>query len=141
MKKALPTTRASGGEHDVDRLRYEAASGFSGGRFHAYFWQLACWCEDRECRQRSCCRRSESRRRTLDTRYQAAVKTNDANTMDRVLADDFVLVAGLGKTYSKADLLAGKAQWARTHRSSRARSRQSAFGRYCGYHRQVAGEG
>lgn len=25
--------------------------------------------------------------------------------MDRILADDFVLVTGLGKTYSKADLL------------------------------------
>ena len=25
--------------------------------------------------------------------------------MDRILADDFVLVTGLGKTYTKADLL------------------------------------
>lgn len=31
---------------------------------------------------------------------------NDANTMDRILADDFVLVTGSGKTYSKADLIA-----------------------------------
>jgi hypothetical protein len=30
---------------------------------------------------------------------------NDAVTMDRILADDFVLVVGSGKTYSKADLL------------------------------------
>ncbi len=42
----------------------------------------------------------------LDTEYQAAVKKNDLATMDRILADDFVLVTGLGKTYSKADLLA-----------------------------------
>jgi ketosteroid isomerase-like protein len=42
---------------------------------------------------------------TLDTEYQAAVKNNDAATMDRILADDFVLVTGLGKTYTKADLL------------------------------------
>lgn len=42
----------------------------------------------------------------LDTRYQAAVKENDAATMGRILADDFVLVTGSGKTYSKADLLA-----------------------------------
>jgi len=28
----------------------------------------------------------------LDTQYQAAVKVNDAATMDRVLADDFILV-------------------------------------------------
>jgi ketosteroid isomerase-like protein len=41
----------------------------------------------------------------LDTEYQAAVKKNDAATMDRILADDFVLVVGSGKTYTKADLL------------------------------------
>ncbi len=41
----------------------------------------------------------------LDTQYQAAVKKNDAATMDRLLADDFVLVTGSGKTYTKADLL------------------------------------
>ncbi len=42
----------------------------------------------------------------LDTQYQAAVKDNDSATMDRILADDFVLVTGRGKTYGKADLLA-----------------------------------
>lgn len=41
----------------------------------------------------------------LDTEYQAAVKKNDVATMDRILADDFALVTGLGKTYTKADLL------------------------------------
>jgi ketosteroid isomerase-like protein len=41
----------------------------------------------------------------LDTQYQEAVQKNDAATMDRILADDFVLVTGRGKTYSKADLL------------------------------------
>jgi ketosteroid isomerase-like protein len=41
----------------------------------------------------------------LDTKYQAAVKSNDAATMDRMLADDFVLVTGMGKSYTKADLL------------------------------------
>jgi len=41
----------------------------------------------------------------LDTQYQAAVKNNDAATMDRILADDFVLVTGKGKTFTKADLL------------------------------------
>jgi len=41
----------------------------------------------------------------LDTRYQAAVKANDAATMDRILADDFVLVTGRGQTYTKTDLL------------------------------------
>src|SRR5438067_13708749 len=41
----------------------------------------------------------------LDTEYQAAVKKNDVATMDRILADDFVLVTGVGKTYTKADLL------------------------------------
>ena len=41
----------------------------------------------------------------LDTQYQAAVKRNDALTMDRILADDFRLVVGSGKTYTKSDLL------------------------------------
>ena len=42
----------------------------------------------------------------LDTQYQAAVKINDAVAMDPILAEDFVLVTGSGKTYTKADLLA-----------------------------------
>jgi ketosteroid isomerase-like protein len=42
---------------------------------------------------------------TLDARYQAAVKTNDAATMNLILADDFTLVTGRGKTFSKAELL------------------------------------
>jgi len=41
----------------------------------------------------------------LDTEYQAAVKNNDAATMDRILADDFILVTGRGKVYHKTDLL------------------------------------
>lgn len=41
----------------------------------------------------------------LDTAYQAAVKINDAATMDRILADDFILVDGDGTTSAKADLL------------------------------------
>src|SRR5437870_13360992 len=42
---------------------------------------------------------------TLDIEYQAAVKQNDVATMDRILADDFVVVTGVGTTYTKADLL------------------------------------
>ena len=41
----------------------------------------------------------------LETEYQAAVQRNDAATMDRILADDFVLVTGRGNVYTKADLL------------------------------------
>ena len=41
----------------------------------------------------------------LDTKYQAAVKSNDATTMDQILADDFVLVNGRGKVSTKADLI------------------------------------
>jgi ketosteroid isomerase-like protein len=41
----------------------------------------------------------------LDTKYQAAVKSNDAATMDQILADDFVLVNGRGKVSTKADLI------------------------------------
>ncbi len=48
----------------------------------------------------------------LDARYQAAVKVNDAKTMEQILADDFVVVTGTGHIYSKADLL----KMARTNR-------------------------
>jgi len=41
----------------------------------------------------------------LDTRYQKAVKENDAKTMAAILTDDFVLVEGDGKRSTKADLL------------------------------------
>ena len=41
----------------------------------------------------------------LDRQYQEAVKKNDVSTMDRMLADDFVLVTGKGRVQTKADLL------------------------------------
>jgi ketosteroid isomerase-like protein len=41
----------------------------------------------------------------LDTRYQQAVKVNDAATMASILADDFELVTGKGKIFTKDDLL------------------------------------
>jgi ketosteroid isomerase-like protein len=41
----------------------------------------------------------------LDTKYQAAVKANDATTMDQIMGDNFVLVTGRGAVFSKADLL------------------------------------
>jgi ketosteroid isomerase-like protein len=41
----------------------------------------------------------------LDTKYQAAVKSNDAATMDQILTDDFALVNGRGKVSSKTDLI------------------------------------
>jgi ketosteroid isomerase-like protein len=41
----------------------------------------------------------------LDTRYQRAVKENDAQTMAAILHDDFVLVTGKGAVYTKGDLL------------------------------------
>jgi ketosteroid isomerase-like protein len=59
----------------------------------------------------------------LDTQYQAAVQRNDAAAMDRILADDFVLVTGSGKALSKADLLAearsGSVQYERQDDSDR----------------------
>ncbi len=42
----------------------------------------------------------------LDTQYQEAVKRNDAAAMDRILAEDFVLITGRGESFTKADLLA-----------------------------------
>lgn len=41
----------------------------------------------------------------LDTEFQAAVKRNDVPTMDRILADDFVLVTGDGTVFTKKDIL------------------------------------
>jgi ketosteroid isomerase-like protein len=41
----------------------------------------------------------------LDTKYQAAVKANDAATMDQILADNFILVTGRGAVFSRVDLL------------------------------------
>jgi uncharacterized protein (TIGR02246 family) len=41
----------------------------------------------------------------LDTEYQAAVEKNDADTMARILADDFVLVLGNGNVHTKEELL------------------------------------
>jgi len=41
----------------------------------------------------------------LDTQYQLAVKSNDVDGMERILADDVVLVTGRGRTFNKTDLL------------------------------------
>lgn len=41
----------------------------------------------------------------LDTEYQAAVARNDADTMDRILADDFILVLGNGTVHTKEELI------------------------------------
>lgn len=41
----------------------------------------------------------------LDTKYQAAVKANDAEGMAAILAEDFVLVTGKGAVFTRNDLL------------------------------------
>lgn len=41
----------------------------------------------------------------MDVAYQAAVKINDAATMDHILHDDFTLILGNGTVHTKADLL------------------------------------
>jgi ketosteroid isomerase-like protein len=41
----------------------------------------------------------------LDTQYQAAVEKNDVAVMDQILADDFILVVGTGKSFTKQNLL------------------------------------
>lgn len=41
----------------------------------------------------------------LDTQYQAAVKANDADTMARILAPDFVLVLGNGTVHPAKELI------------------------------------
>jgi hypothetical protein len=37
----------------------------------------------------------------LDTKYQVTVKSNDAAAMDQILADDFILVTGRGKSFQR----------------------------------------
>ena len=51
----------------------------------------------------------------LDEQYQAAVKANDVAIMDKILADDFVLVTGTGRVLNKQALL------------QEARSRESIY--------------
>jgi len=41
----------------------------------------------------------------IDTKYQDAVKRNDAQTMAQILHEDFILVLGTGSTHTRADLL------------------------------------
>jgi ketosteroid isomerase-like protein len=41
----------------------------------------------------------------MDTRFQAAVKNNDVESMERILADDYILVTSSGNTQTKTDLL------------------------------------
>jgi ketosteroid isomerase-like protein len=43
----------------------------------------------------------------LDSRYQAAVKHNDADTMGQILDDNFVLIVGSGTVFSRKDLIDG----------------------------------
>jgi uncharacterized protein (TIGR02246 family) len=40
----------------------------------------------------------------LDTQYQLAVKTNDAATIQRIHADDMILVTGRGKVFRGAEI-------------------------------------
>ena len=41
----------------------------------------------------------------LDTKYQRAVKDNDSRTMAAILANNFVVIGGDGKQWTKADLI------------------------------------
>ena len=41
----------------------------------------------------------------IDTKYQEAVKRNDAETMAQILHEDFILVLGSGTTHTRAELL------------------------------------
>jgi ketosteroid isomerase-like protein len=41
----------------------------------------------------------------LDVAYQKAVEQNDATTMGRILADNFVVVDGYGKAWTKTELI------------------------------------
>jgi ketosteroid isomerase-like protein len=62
----------------------------------------------------------------LDTKYQKAVKENDAQTMGVILADDFILVVGNGKRFTKADLL-NSATDGKTHYEHQEDSEQTVL--------------
>lgn len=51
----------------------------------------------------------------LDTAFQAAVKANDAATIERTLAPDMVLVTGRGKVFTAADHVADARKRERTY--------------------------
>src|SRR3990170_3987452 len=51
----------------------------------------------------------------LDREYQAAVKRNDAAAMDRIMHDDFVLILGSGKTFTRDDLVEAAVSGAYTY--------------------------
>lgn len=58
----------------------------------------------------------------IDTAYQAAVERNDADAMDEMLGDDFVLVLGNGTAFDRKDLL----RWAREGKASYTRQVEDA---------------
>jgi ketosteroid isomerase-like protein len=60
----------------------------------------------------------------LDKAYQKAVEQNDAEEMARILADDFVLIDGHGKAYTKSDLV-DDAKSGKTHYVHQADSDQT----------------
>lgn len=77
----------------------------------------------------------------LDTEYQAAVQKNDVATMDRILADDFALVAGKGRTFTKIDLL-NEARARNVNYEHQEDSNQKVrIWVFCGCHRPVVGQG
>jgi Domain of unknown function (DUF4440) len=78
----------------------------------------------------------------LDTEYQAAVEKNDATKMDRILADDFVLVTGRGVSYVKADLLKeARSKKVTYEHQEDSQQRVRVWGGYRGCDRSPVGEG
>jgi Domain of unknown function (DUF4440) len=77
----------------------------------------------------------------LDTQYQAAVQRNDTATMAGILAEDFVLATGSGKTYTKSDLLnearSGRVMYERQKDDART---VRVWGPYRRCHREIEGE-
>ena len=77
----------------------------------------------------------------LDRQYQAAVQQNDAATMGRILADDFVLVTGSGKTHTRAELLAEARSGQMVYEYQEdAEQAVHVLGRHGCRYRQVVGE-
>src|ERR1700756_130860 len=78
----------------------------------------------------------------LNEEYQSAVKRNDVRTMDRILADDFVLVTGSGKTLSKGGSAQRIGQWRiRLRAPGRHREECTCVGRHSSCDCEVMDEG
>ena len=59
----------------------------------------------------------------MDVTFQEAIRSNDVPALESILADDFLLTTGTGRTFSKSDLLeeARSLRFVYTHNETKTR--------------------